>query len=97
MAHYPAAVACARVTEQLLPAILDRDAVAVARLEPAVRRSGVAGLVCGMCGVEPTVVGLAALAATGTRPGVALAAATSADRGGPTDRTVGYLAVAFPG
>jgi AmmeMemoRadiSam system protein B len=48
-----------------------------------------------MCGIEPTVLGLALLSAMGARTGTRLAAATSADAGGPRDRTVGYLAVAF--
>ena len=56
---------------------------------------GTPGLVCGMCGIEPAVLGLAALRAMGASPGLALAAATSADAGGPPDRTVGYLAVAW--
>ena len=38
-----------------------------------------------------------ALRAMAARPGVMLAAATSADAGGDPRRTVGYLAVAFPG
>ena len=46
-------------------------------------RSGLPGVVCGMCGIEPTVVGLAALRAMGVERGVRLAAATSADAGGP--------------
>ncbi len=96
MAHYPAATACAEVTRHLLPAILDLDAPEVARLEPAIRHAGIRGLVCGMCGIEPTVVGLAALTAAGAGRGIALASATSADAGGPADRTVGYLAAAFP-
>jgi len=50
-----------------------------------------------MCGIEPTVVGLAALLAMGVKRGIRLAAATSADVGGPSRRTVGYLAAAFPG
>jgi AmmeMemoRadiSam system protein B len=50
-----------------------------------------------MCGIEPTVVGLTALRTMGVVSGARLAAATSADVGGPTARTVGYLAVAFPG
>ena len=48
-----------------------------------------------MCGIEPAVLGLAALRAMGATAGVRLAAATSADAGGPTDRTVGYLAARF--
>ena len=96
MAHYPDATACDEVTRRLEPAILARDAAALARHETTIRRSGTPGLVCGMCGVEPAVVGLAALAAAGAGPGVTLAVATSADRSGRTSRTVGYLAVAFP-
>jgi MEMO1 family protein len=96
MAHYPDEITCGEVTRRLLPAILSRDALAVARLESATRTAGIPGLVCGMCGVEPAVVGFAALATAGAGSGVALASATSADRSGRSGRTVGYLAVAFP-
>ena len=48
-----------------------------------------------MCGIEPAVLGLAALRAMGVVRATVLAAATSADAGGPRDRTVGYLAVRF--
>jgi AmmeMemoRadiSam system protein B len=48
-----------------------------------------------MCGIQPTVLGLAALHGLGATRGDRLAAATSADAGGSTQRTVGYLAVAF--
>jgi hypothetical protein len=41
------------------------------------------------------VLGLAALRAMGVGPGVEVAAATSADAGGDSRRTVGYLSVAF--
>ncbi len=58
-------------------------------------RGGGPGLVCGMCGIQPTVLGLAALRAAGATRGHLLAAATSADAGGPANRSVGYLAVAF--
>ncbi len=54
-------------------------------------------MACGMCGIEPAVLGLAALRAMGVERGIRLAAATSADVGGPSDRTVGYFAAAFPG
>jgi AmmeMemoRadiSam system protein B len=50
---------------------------------------------CGMCGIEPAVLGLAALRAMGASAGSVLAAATSADAGGDPGRTVGYLAVGF--
>ncbi|MCU0484006.1 MAG: AmmeMemoRadiSam system protein B [Chloroflexi bacterium] len=95
MAHYPVAADAERVTEALLPAILARDPGRLAREEASLRRAGIPGLSCGMCGIEPAVVGLAALAAMGATGGTALAAATSADAGGPPGRTVGYLSVAF--
>jgi AmmeMemoRadiSam system protein B len=95
MAHYPANQACRWATDTLLPVILDRDPAALAAAERAIVDGGTRGLVCGMCGIEPAVLGLAALGALGATHAVRLAAATSADAGGPADRTVGYLAVAF--
>ncbi|OGO51772.1 MAG: AmmeMemoRadiSam system protein B [Chloroflexi bacterium RBG_16_69_14] len=95
MAHYPPDAACAQVTADLLPPILSLDPGALARAERGVVAGGVPGLVCGMCGIQPTVLGLAALRALGATHGSRLAAATSADAGGSTLRTVGYLAVAF--
>ncbi len=94
MAHYPSAAIAEAVTDALRPPIvrLDAEALAVAEAEIARHRPGVS---CGMCGIEPTVLGLATLRAMGSRPGVAVAAATSADAGGDPRRTVGYLAVAF--
>ncbi len=95
MAHYPSAAVSERVTEVLLPSILAMDASDLAGREAAVRDAGTPGLACGMCGIEPAVLGLAALSATGATRATRLAAATSADAGGPPDRTVGYLAVRF--
>jgi hypothetical protein len=95
MAHYPAAAACERVTEALLPPILAVDPDDLADREDAIRSSGMRGLACGMCGIEPAVLGLAALRVMGATRAVRLASATSADAGGPPDRTVGYLAVRF--
>ena len=95
MAHYPPADACARATETLLPAILDLDPAALAALEADMRLARIPGLACGMCGIEPAVLGLAALRAMGAVSGTLLAATTSADAGGPGDRTVGYLAARF--
>ena len=97
MAHYPHRAACEGVTAMLLPPIVGLDSAALAWAERDMAGTGVPGLVCGMCGLSPTVLGLAALRALGATRGVRLAAATSADAGGPTDRTVGYLAVAFTG
>ncbi|MHB8960074.1 MAG: AmmeMemoRadiSam system protein B [Candidatus Limnocylindrales bacterium] len=95
MAHYPAHDEAVRVTERLGPAICALDPHATAALERAVAASGVRGIACGMCGIQPTVLGLATLRAMGATAGRVVAAATSADAGGPRDRTVGYLAVAF--
>ena len=95
MAHYPPAGVCSGAIEALLPSIVALDAAGLARAEAGLRHAGIHGLACGMCGIEPTVLGLAVLAAMGARAGTRLAAATSADAGGPRDRTVGYLAVAF--
>lgn len=95
MAHYPAHAACARVTRVLAPDIIALDAAGLAAREEAVAVRGVPGLVCGMCGIEPTILGLAALRAMGATSGTLLASATSADAGGSATRTVGYLAVRF--
>jgi hypothetical protein len=97
MAHYPPAAVGARVTEELAPLILELEPTRLARREADIARSGLPGVACGMCGIQPTVLGLAALRAMGVERGIRLAAATSADGGGPSGRTVGYLAAAFPG
>jgi AmmeMemoRadiSam system protein B len=95
MAHYPSASACERTTAALLPALLAIDAAALADREARVRQSGIRALACGMCGIEPAVLGLAALRAMGATTATVLAASTSADAGGPPDRSVGYLAMRF--
>ncbi len=95
MAHYPPADACARVTQALLPAIVGLLPEELAEVEAAVGRGIGTGIACGMCGIEPAVLGLAALRAMGATPGIALASATSADAGADPRRTVGYLTVAF--
>ena len=95
MAHYPSDDACARVTTELLDPILRLDPVGLALAEATVVDRRTPGLVCGMCGIHPAVLGLAALRALGVTRATRLAAATSADAGGPTGRTVGYLSVAF--
>jgi AmmeMemoRadiSam system protein B len=96
MAHYPAAGVAERVTARLIPAILGLDAGGLAAEEAAVRWDE-RGVSCGMCGIEPAVLGLAALGAMGARLGMTVATATSADAGGDPRRTVGYLAAAFAG
>lgn len=95
MAHYPAAAACAQATVDQLPPILDLDPTALAATEAALVARGTPGLLCGMCGIEPAILGVSALRAMRAGRGTALAAATSADAGGPADRTVGYLSVAW--
>ncbi len=95
MAHYPSATACQQVTDAIAPAIVALDAAALAAREDEVSRGGIEGLVCGMCGIEPAVLGLAALREMGARAGTVLASATSADAGGSRGRTVGYLAARF--
>ena len=95
MAHYPAAGACGRATGVLLPPILALDPAGLAAREDGLRDAGIPGLACGMCGIDPAVLGLAALHAMGATRGTILAAATSADAGGSPDRTVGYLAARF--
>jgi len=95
MAHYPTAAVCQQVTDALTPAIVTLDAHALAAREADLSSSGLEGLVCGMCGIEPAVLGLVALREMGARSGTVLAAATSADAGGSRGRTVGYLAARF--
>ena len=95
MAHYPPAAACSAVTGRLLGPIAALDPRGLAELEAAVRYEGVPGLLCGMCGIEPAVLGLAALRSMGATRGVSLAASTSADQGGEARRTVGYLSTRF--
>ena len=94
MAHYPPAIVAEAVTDALRPSIIrmDPEALAMTEARLVLERRDVS---CGMCGIEPTVLGLATLRAMGARPGMVLAAATSADAGGDARRTVGYLAVAF--
>jgi AmmeMemoRadiSam system protein B len=95
LAHYPGHADALRATALLAPAIIGVDPLEVAVRERSLTRSRIAGMACGMCGIDPTVLGLAALAAMGVTGGTVLASATSADAGGAPDRTVGYLAVEF--
>jgi len=95
MAHYPSHDEAVAVTGRLVPAIVSLDPVALAIRERAETRSGAPGMACGMCGIQPSVLGLAALRAMGASGGVVAGAATSADAGAEPDRTVGYLAVLF--
>ena len=93
---YPPADAAIRVTQELLPAIEGLLPEELARAEAAERGANAGpGLVCGMCGIEPAVLGLAALRAMGATSGLALASATSADAGADPHRAVGYLSAVF--
>jgi MEMO1 family protein len=95
IAHYPSHRDAVIATGLLVPAIVQVEPEEVAAREAAISAWDVAGMACGMCGIQPTVLGLAALAAMGATGGTVLAQATSADAGAPPDRTVGYLAVEF--
>jgi AmmeMemoRadiSam system protein B len=95
MAHYPARRDAEAVTSTFVPVLTTLDPRAVAASEVAVRDRGIRGLACGMCGIEPAVVGTAAIRAMGASCGTRLGAATSADAGAPSDRTVGYLSLRF--
>ncbi len=94
-AHYPPAGLAEAVNRRLASPIEAVEAAGVALAEAAIVDEGGPGLVCGMCGIEPTVLGLAALHAMGAERGEVVAAATSADVGAGEDRTVGYLAATF--
>jgi MEMO1 family protein len=95
-AHYPGAETAREVNRTLMPAIVALDPAGLAERESALRRSGIAGLACGMCGLDPVLFTLAALRAMGVERGELVAEATSADAGGDSYRTVGYAPVAFP-
>jgi MEMO1 family protein len=95
MAHYPPADVCEKADAELLEPLLRLDADAVGALDVRLRRANLPGLVCGLCGIDPVRVTLAALAEMGAVRGVLLGAATSADAGGDPRRTVGYATAAF--
>jgi AmmeMemoRadiSam system protein B len=94
-AHYPPAEICEEVDARLLEPLLRLDGDTLGDLDETLSRARLPGLVCGMCGIDPTRVSLAALREMGVGRGVLLGAATSADAGGDPGRTVGYAAVAF--
>lgn len=98
LAHYPDDTLAREVDAEILEPILDLDTAEVARREEAIRSRGDPGLVCGLCGLEPVLLTLAAVEEMGARSGQLLAEATSADVPiGDPDRVVGYAAVAFVG
>jgi AmmeMemoRadiSam system protein B len=95
MAHYPPAAVCEKADAELFEPLLRLDADALAALDDDLQRRRLPGLVCGLCGIDPVRVTLAAVAVLGARRGILLGAATSADAGGDPRRTVGYAAAAF--
>jgi hypothetical protein len=95
MAHYPPARICETTDAELLEPLLRLDADALRDAEAGVLLERRPGLVCGLCGIDPVRVALAALAEMGATRGILLGAATSADAGGDARRTVGYAAAAF--
>jgi MEMO1 family protein len=95
MAHYPPAGICEATDAELLEPLLRLDTEALRAAEAGVVLADRPGLVCGLCGIDPVRVTLAALAEIGATRGLLLGAATSADAGGDPRRTVGYAAAAF--
>lgn len=95
MAHYPPASVCESTDAELLEPLLRLDAEALSEMDAQVVRANRSGLVCGLCGIDPVRVSLAALIEMGAHRGILLRASTSADAGGDPRRTVGYAAAAF--
>ena len=95
MAHYPPATVCERADAELLEPLLHIDADALDALDRSIQRRRLPGLVCGLCGIDPVRVTIAAVREMGARRGILLGTATSADAGGDPRRTVGYAAAAF--
>jgi AmmeMemoRadiSam system protein B len=95
MAHYPPADVCERADDELLEPLMRLDEAALAALDERLQLDQLPALLCGLCGIDPVRVALAALREMGAARGILLGAATSADAGGDPRRTVGYAAVAF--
>jgi MEMO1 family protein len=96
LAHYPPKPICESVTAEHVPGIEELDIDQVHKVERHLRTAGPIGVDCGLCGLEPTLAGLAALRAMGATRGGIVARATSADRPGSSfARTVGYASFVF--
>ena len=95
LAHYPAARICEQTDAELLEPLLRMDPEGLRVREAEILTARRRGLVCGLCGIDPVRVTLAALTEMGATRGILLGAATSADAGGDPGRTVGYAAAAF--
>lgn len=93
-AHYPTDRIAREVNRLMLVPILALDEAELGRREAEIERRGTAGLVCGMCGVDPVRFTLAAVRKLGATRGTVLGEATPADAElGEPSRTVGYAAV----
>lgn len=95
LAHYPDDPTARTVDEAVLEPIVALDAAELSRRERDFRRGTVPGVACGVCGLEPILLAIAATRALGATRGIVLRTATSADAGAGDDRVVGYAAVAF--
>lgn len=96
LAHYPRDAVARELDERTLEPILALDPEELVRRETGVRLGDVPGADCGLCGLEPVLVTMAAVHALGAERGILLAHSTSADSpGGDPRRVVGYAAVAF--
>ena len=94
-AHYPPAEVCEEADDRLIEPLLKLDADGLALLEATLLRARLPGLLCGLCGIDPVRVTLAALTEMGATRGILLGKATSADAGGDPGRTVGYASAVF--
>jgi AmmeMemoRadiSam system protein B len=93
-AHYPSDAVAREVNRFMLEPILRLDEAELGRREAEIARRGTAGLVCGMCGVDPVRLTLAAARRMGATRGTVLGEATSAEaEPRDTHRAVGYAAV----
>jgi len=93
-AHYPSDSVAREINRFMLEPMLRLDEAELGRREAELERRGTAGLVCGMCGVDPTRFTLAVARGMGATRGTLLGEATSADaEPRDTRRTVGYAAV----
>ena len=95
-AHYPPQPIAEAVTTEHTPGLEALDIARVHDVERHLRTAGQVGVDCGLCGLEATLAGLAALRVMGATQGALIARATSADRpGSGFSRTVGYASFAF--
>jgi hypothetical protein len=98
LAHYPTEERAHEADRRTLEPVLALDPWELERREAELRATRPAGLACGLCGLDPVLLTLAAVREMGASTGVLLAYATSADvPEGGRERVVGYASVAFVG